>query len=276
MGREPITMIKSDNILFCSLETDDKVLRNNYCIKSANHFGIRLEVFGADVEWKGFITKVEILNEELNRLKHKYDLVMFVDLRDTMFWADKKTILKRLEEINYFNNARMVFNAETNCFPYDGFKKDMKERGVGNKYCFLNSGMFIGDIHFVSICLREICENFENPVDYLSPPITDKIWNDDQFHWQALFMNNEIFNYVDERNILQSKKPYPIGDISLDYHCRLFQTIGNEDGGRNMNFDLIINEDYIFNQNTKSYPLLFHSTGPSGTLAQFEKLLDSK
>ena len=108
-------MINSDKILFCSLETDDKVLRNNYCLKSANHFGIRLELFGGGYEWKSFFTKVEILNAELNRLKDKYDLVMFVDLRDTIFWADKKAILKRLEKIKYFGNYRMVFNAETNC-----------------------------------------------------------------------------------------------------------------------------------------------------------------
>ena len=60
--------MKSDNILICSLETDDKVLRNNYCIKSANHYGIRLEVFGGNVEWDGFFTKVKILNAELNTL----------------------------------------------------------------------------------------------------------------------------------------------------------------------------------------------------------------
>lgn len=261
-------MRKSDNILFCSLETDDKVLDKSYCIKSANHFDIDLKVFGLGTKWESFFTKIEILNKELNRLKGEYDLVLFVDLRDTMFWADKETIVKRLEEINYFGQFNLVFNSETDCFPYEPFREPMLSLEKDNKYSFLNSGMFIGEIDFVSYCLNQINDIYADKPsiisEYEKECLKNKkslnkgiVWDDDQFHWQSMYLNSP-------------------NQISIDAHNQLFQIVFERGGGETANFDLIINEDYIYNQHTKTYPLLFHSPGTTSHLSQFEKLLDTK
>ena len=235
-------MIESDRILFCSIETDQNGRPpNGWRIEeSANRVGIKdLKMFGGGWQkWENFKTKLDILLEELPKYKNKYDLVLFTDARDVMYWRGKKYIKKALKE---FEDFKMVINAETNCYP----NKDLKEaqdKIESGKYRYLNSGMFVGEIDFVIDVLKK-CK--EDGLD------------DDQESFQNIYL--EMPEY-----------------IKLDSNCELFQVMWDEEFGRSANFDIIFNKKFIYNIETDTYPCIFHSPGPTGHLNQLEKIFHRK
>ena len=236
-------MIKSDKILFCSIETDQNGRPpNGWRIEeSARRVGIKdLKMFGGNWQkWENFKTKLDILLEELPKYKNKYDLVLFTDARDVMYWKGKKYIKKVLEK--EFKDFKMVINAETNCYP----NKDLKEaqdKIESGKYRYLNSGMFVGEIDFVIDVLKK-CK--EDGLD------------DDQESFQNIYL--EMPEY-----------------IKLDSNCELFQVMWDEEFGRSANFDIIFNNKFIYNVETNTYPCIFHSPGPTGHLNQLEKIVNRK
>ena len=235
-------MIESDKILFCSIETDQNGRPpNGWRIEeSANRVGIKdLKMFGGGWQkWENFKTKLDILLEELPKYKDDYQLVLFTDARDVMYWRGKKYIKKALKE---FEDFKMVINAETNCYP----NKDLKEaqdKIESGKYRYLNSGMFVGEIDFVIDILKK-CK--EDGLD------------DDQESFQNIYL--EMPEY-----------------IKLDSNCELFQVMWDEEFGRSANFDIIFNNKFIYNIETDTYPCIFHSPGPTGHLNQLEKIFHRK
>ena len=234
-------MIKSDKILFCSIETDQNGrLPNGWRIEeSARRVDIAVKMFGGGWQkWENFKTKLDILLEELPKYKKEYDLVLFTDARDVMYWRDKKSIIKTLRK---FEDFKMIINAETNCYP----NKDLKEaqdKIESGKYRYLNSGMFVGEIDFVVDVLKK-CK--EDGLD------------DDQESFQNIYL--EMPEY-----------------IKLDSNCELFQVMWDEEFGRSANFDIIFNNKFIYNIETDTYPCIFHSPGPTGHLNQLEKIINRK
>ena len=196
-------------------------------------------MFGGNWQkWENFKTKLDILLEELPKYKNEYDLVLFTDARDVMYWRGKKYIKKALKE---FEDFKMVINAETNCYP----NKDLKEaqdKIESGKYRYLNSGMFVGEIDFVIDVLKK-CK--EDGLD------------DDQESFQNIYL--EMPEY-----------------IKLDSNCELFQVMWDEEFGRSANFDIIFNNKFIYNIETDTYPCIFHSPGPTGHLNQLEKIFNRK
>ena len=219
-------MIKSDKILFCSIETDQNGRPpNGWRIEeSARRVDIAVKMFGGGWQkWENFKTKLDILLEELPKYKKEYDLVLFTDARDVMYWRDKKSIIKTLRK---FEDFKMIINAETNCYP----NKDLKEaqdKIESGKYRYLNSGMFVGEIDFVVDVLKK-CK--EDGLD------------DDQESFQNIYL--EMPEY-----------------IKLDSNCELFQVMWDEEFGRSANFDIIFNNKFIYNIETDTYPCIFHSPG---------------
>ena len=234
-------MKQSDKILFCSIETDQngRPPHGWRIEKSAGEVGIEIKMFGGGwKKWENFKTKLEILLKELPKYKKDYDLVLFTDARDVMYWRGKKEILKAVKK---FKDYKMVLNAETNCYPNLDLK-DEQDKLVTTKYKYLNSGMFIGDIDFVIGILKKCNE------DGLE---------DDQESLQKMYLENPK-------------------DIKLDSNCELFQVMWDEDFGRTYNFDVIFNRGYIYNETTNTYPAIFHSPGPTGHLNQLEKIINRK
>lgn len=230
-------MKKSDKILYCSIETNQNGRPpNGWRIEeSARRVGIEVKMFGGGwKKWENFKTKLEILLKEIPKYKKEYDLVLFTDARDVMYWKGKQDILESLEK---FKDYKMVVNAETNCYP----NKDLAESQMKiekSKYRFLNSGMFIGEIDFV--------------IDVLKKCMEDKL-DDDQESLQNIYI-------IDSKN------------IKLDSNCELFQVMWDEDYARSANIDVIFNNRWIYNKKTKTYPSIFHSPGPTGHLNQLEKI----
>ncbi len=62
-------------------------------------------------------------------------------------------------------------------------------------------------------------------------------------------------------------------NISLDYDCKIFQCIWDQDWGRNNNFDLVYTKDCIYNRLTKTIPLIFHYPGPTCVGSQAYKVI---
>ena len=234
-------MIESDKILFCSIETNQngRPPHGWRIEESANRVGIEVKMFGGGWrKWENFKTKLDILLEELPKYKDEYDLILFTDARDVMYWRGKKSIMKALEK---FKDYKMVINAETNCYP----NKDLKEgqdKIESGKYRYLNSGMFIGDIDFVIDVLKK-CN--EDGLD------------DDQESFQNIYLDMPEY-------------------IKLDSNCELFQVMWDEEFGRSANFDIIFNNRFVYNKKTKTYPCIFHSPGPTGHLNQLEKITNRK
>jgi len=230
-------MKKSDKILYCSIETNQNGRPpNGWRIEeSARRVGIEVKMFGGGwKKWENFKTKLEILLKEIPKYKKEYDLVLFTDARDVMYWKGKQDILESLEK---FKDYKMVVNAETNCYP----NKDLAKPQIKlekSKYRFLNSGMFIGEIDFV--------------IDVLKKCMEDKL-DDDQESLQNIYI-------IDSKN------------IKLDSNCELFQVMWDEDYARSANIDVIFNNKWIYNKKTKTYPSIFHSPGPTGHLNQLEKI----
>lgn len=234
-------MKKSDRILFCTIETDQNGKPPNGWLieQSASRLGIEVKMFGGGWrKWENFKTKLEILLEELPKYKKEYDLVLFTDARDVMYWRSKPKILKAIRK---FKDYKMVLNAETNCYPNKDLAEPQKKLEQG-KYRYLNSGMFVGDIDFVIDVLKE-CN--EDGLD------------DDQESLQMAYMKNTK-------------------DIKLDSNCELFQVMWDEDFGRSANFDVLFNNSYIYNELTDTYPCILHSPGPTGHLNQVSKIINRK
>ena len=229
----------SDKILCCTIETDPNGAppHGYLCEQSSQRVGIDLTLFGGEwKKWENFNTKYEILLEELPKYKDEYDLVLFTDSRDVMYWKRKHEILRALEK---FKDYKMVVNAETNCYPNKDLDEPQKKLEKG-KYRYLNSGMYVGEIDYVIWVLKKCVElNLE----------------DDQESLQKVYIEN-------------SK------DIKLDSNCELFQVLWDEEYGRSANFDMVFNYDSgsRYNQRTDTYPAIFHSPGPTGHLNQLDKV----
>ena len=64
--------------------------------------------------------------------------------------------------------------------------------------------------------------------------------------------------------------------FTLDYDCKIFQCVWDNDWGRSNNFDLIYTKDDIYNRLTDTHPLIFHFPGPTTTDSQVWKILNGK
>lgn len=225
---------------FITIETD---LHNNVeknLLQSTKINKIPLEVVGKGYEWNGFVTKFEILKEILPTLTS--DLVCLTDSRDVMYMSDANTIYNTF--VQNFSIDSLVFNGETNCFPEKSFAE--LHPNQHKKYKYLNSGCVIGSRKLLIQIVDECLELFNKTGI-----------NDDQFLLQKIFIDG---TYGDK--------------LTLDYDCKIFQCIWDEDWGRSNNFDLIYTKDDIYNRLTDTHPLIFHHPGPTCVGSQVWKILN--
>jgi len=229
-----------NKIHFLTIETDIHSGYESKLLHSCNLKGIPMNVYGKGTKWEGFITKFKILKDILPTIDS--ELICLTDSRDVLYMADSDKIYTTF--LTHFNKHSLVFNGETNCYPNPDFASlhPHPER----KYKFLNSGCVIGSKAILEDVIDECLRIWD----------ADGV-NDDQYILQKIMFT----------------KKYP---ITLDYDCKIFQCIWDEDWGRSNNFDLMYRKNTIYNRLTDTYPLIYHAPGPTTTLSQVWKILNGR
>ena len=165
---------------------------------SANKFGIYPVNLGNNVDWEGTDMvgpggghKVNLLREYIKDLPD-HDVVLFTDAYDVLYNDDLETITRRY--IGY--NKKIVFSAEAQCWPDESiaeeFKAIVRTEEQTNKYEYLNSGTFIGQVKELKAMLADTVDND----------------GDDQLYYQRLFLSNKYDAVLDyEGYIFQCHEP---------------------------------------------------------------------
>lgn len=141
--------------------------------------------------------------------------------------ASWQTILEKFKK----SGARVLFSAESFCWPDSGLKKEYP-KVEGNGYKYLNSGMFIG----YAANIYEILKSSQLKDD-----------DDDQLFYSKVFLNPEMR----EKN-----------GIKLDNRAELFQNLN----GLTSDVSLEVVEEgstVLLNKKFNSHPALVHGNGPS-------------
>jgi hypothetical protein len=210
--------------------------------KSAFVNDVNINWIGNGVDWKGNSTKIKLFITLLCRSKAKYALCL--DSRDVLFYDKLETICKRFK-IYLDRGYKVVYNAETNCFPRPEIAGMFPSQD--KKYKYLNSGAIIGDRRSIVRIFRQ-AKKWHSKMPYIK--------NDQYFH-QAYFLR-----YGNEKK------------ITLDYNCNIFQVMWDQGMGGSANYDLIYSKNYIYNQHTQSFPCIFHYPGPSGTAETVYRIIN--
>jgi hypothetical protein len=227
---------------FITIETEYHGGKEQKLLRSSAINKIHLEIIGKGIEWKGFTTKFQIIIDYLSSIDD--ELVCLTDSRDVLYMSDEDTIYNTF--IQNFDKDSIVFNGETNCFP-EPILAELHPR-QDKKYKYLNSGCIIGSRE----TLLQVCKEGLSMIE-------GSEYNDDQFILQNIFIEGKY-------------------NITLDYDCKIFQCVWDEDWGRTNNFDLAYHSNGIYNRLTKTKPLIFHFPGPSWPSydSQTWKILNNK
>ncbi|CAH2103581.1 unnamed protein product [Euphydryas editha] len=229
------TLSKPDVLVF-TVATEDNHGLQRY-LRSANVYGIKVEVLGMGQQWKGGNMesqgggqKVLLLKEKLNLSKNtakKDTIILFTDSYDVMFLTDIEDIVDRFKK----TNKRLLFSAEPFCWPDLKLAKLYPDNGSSN--AFLNSGGFIG-------YYPEVLEVLN------AKEITNE--QDDQLYYTKIYLNEQY------RNIF---------NMGLDHKCTIFQNLN----GALSDVELVLNSTeewpYIKNTAFDERPVIVHGNGPS-------------
>lgn len=212
---------------FITIETDTHNNLERKLLRSTEINNIDIEVIGKGIDWNGFVTKFKIIIDYLSTIED--ELVCLTDSRDVLYMSDSETISNTF--LSNFDKDSIVFNGETNCFPEPSFAE--LHPNQHKKYKYLNSGCVIGSKETLLKVCKEAIKLYNE----------DKI-NDDQYLLQKIFLSKKY-------------------NVTIDYDCKIFQCVWDENWGRSNNFDLLYDSDGIYNRLTKTNPLIFHFPGPT-------------
>lgn len=193
--------------------------------------------------WKRFNVQGSILGYGVEWKGFKTKLILMKDFlnsttSDMVLFTDSRDVVfaATAEDIRtefISMGSRILFGAETNLYP----NKKLIHGDPTKKYRYLNSGTYIG---------------------YTS---------------DLLKLFSDVENVVDDQEYFQSKLIDGTWGIDLDYDCRIFQNLWDEEGGRSCNFDIMYQRNYIKNILTNTYPKIFHAPGPTTVLTQAYKVI---
>ena len=206
-------------------------------VKSAKINKIDVEVLGKGYPWEWFIAKLEILDKYITDVKEDY--LCFTDSVDVLYLDNENSIINVYKK-HFFN--KIVFNGEKDCWPDSSLSNHFENKGSDYKH--LNSGCYIGPTKLIHRVIKE-CIKFskENYTRGPRPPKWDfrgdsgGIFKDDQYILQQMYFG--LFK----------------DDMVIDYKCKLFQTLYKADN------DVEYLETSIYNNHTKSNPLIIHGNG---------------
>lgn len=160
--------------------------------------------------------------KNLNSKEH----VVVCDAYDVI--ALNKCTNKLLEEniLSFFDDNKVTFNAEINCFP-DGSLAG-RYPDTNSKWKYLNAGIYTGKV-----------ENILQMLDLVLSKIVNSM---DQLEFSKLFLDSTL--------------------IDLDYECKTFQTLYSGSVGGSVDVsDFIVKDGNIYNKHYNTVPLLFHGNG---------------
>lgn len=163
-------------------------------VLSLQKHGLDYQVLGQGELWRGFGTKVILLQQYLEAIKDEYTHAIFVDAYDVAF-------LGGIDEIERVYNEtagdRILFSAELNCWPEAMLAGQYPV--CESRWRYLNSGSYMGPINSLLAMFKQ------------DPP---EFSMDDQLYFTDIYLGD------------------PQGAIILDTGCNLFQTTafcyGNE------------------------------------------------
>jgi hypothetical protein len=196
----------------------------NYLVESCKRNGGKLEVLGWGQEWKGFIMKIHLFQEYLNKLDDD-DIVCFVDGYDVI-------ILQPIDKIEtLFRNSgkKILLSLETKAdlVPFaDIFLHLFFGKYKNNR---INSGTIIGYVKYLKKIYNNICNEYN--------------CNDTNLDDQIILTK------------MCNKYYYNDADVDVDINRDIFLVISRFDSYKQTNCQLINNE-LVFNNNIK--PCILH------------------
>ncbi|XP_063502378.1 multifunctional procollagen lysine hydroxylase and glycosyltransferase LH3 isoform X4 [Symphalangus syndactylus] len=186
-GRDPVNPEKLLVITVATAETEG-YLR---FLRSAEFFNYTVRTLGLGEEWRGGDVartvgggqKVRWLKKEMEKYADREDMIiMFVDSYDVILAGSPTELLKKFVQ----SGSRLLFSAESFCWPEWGLAEQYPEVGTGKR--FLNSGGFIG----FATTIHQIVRQWKYKDD-----------DDDQLFYTRLYLDpglrlqlNYLGNYV--------------------------------------------------------------------------------
>jgi len=204
-----------------------RINRPDVMLASCIRFGVPLEVEVVASVDAGRLQrhKVTGLRNILRRLPDD-DVLLYTDGWDAFFASPLGGVLQAYATFG----TPVVFSAEHNLHPVVPDLKDVYPPS-STRYRYLNSGGAIGVVG----ALRELHDKWLRE-DQLAPDF------DDQYHWHRAF--------IGERHL-----------ISLDHHCRIFQTLSSRGRRTSPMHDLHVVNGRVYNRDTDSTPYIVHGNG---------------
>jgi len=151
------------------------------------------------------------------------DVVLVCDAHDVLPLSGLSNDILFNKIKDNFNLDNITFNAEKNCYP----DKNLIPRypNVNSEWKYLNAGIYVGKVKNILTMLETSLPKIKN--------------NMDQNSFSILYVNSEF-------------------NIDIDYECKVFQTMFKLNPE-----DLTIIDGKIYNNKTKTNPVLFHGNGKS-------------
>lgn len=220
--------------------------------KSLQRFGHEPLILGLGSPWKGLGSKPKLLKKAIESGRIKSDYILFCDCLDVVFANYPADIFRQWK--TEYPEARILWNAERNCFPHAHWAKHHPE--TDSPYRFLNSGVAIGRKEDFLQVLTEMKVD-EKPDDYIKP---DGKWHHEND--QEWFMEKFLFGQC---------APHELR-MEVDSKCELFWNMVGETMD---NVALVNIPEAIFvgNELTRTMPSVFHWAGGAKTAGTMEPIL---
>lgn len=173
--------------------------------------------------------KLLLTNEYIKNLPDDH-IVMFIDGYDVLINDNQKNIIKKYYELT--KGEKALFSAEKSYWP--NFKLHTLYPETCSKYKYLNSGTYISTVKI----LKELFTSIINKINKIYYNFID-IRVDDQGFFTEVF----LFEHPEL--------------IKLDYNAEIFNCLYDSIN------DLEFSNNRIYNNITKTYPMVFHGNNAS-------------
>lgn len=231
-----------------TIGTDDSKMKKLY--DSADKHGIKIDNWGAGVEWRGSDMtgpgggqKVNILKQHIHNLSDT-DILLFTDSYDVFYADNLDTIRERYLDMGH----KVLFSAEEVCWPDPSLGNQFPS--VHTRYRYLNSGTFIGEVGEIKKILNHnVIEDHQ----------------DDQLFYQQAYLEGLYDIGLDvEAYIFQCHEPNitMLGNQLHNQETTCCPCIyhGNGDDSAKENFERIYKEMYpqynLFHTPTHNYEVI--------------------